>query len=92
MSPVRLADLVGWFDETLAAQSFRDYGPNGLQVVGADQVAHVATAVSVSLEVIERAAADNAQVLLVHHGLFWDGADARIGPLERRRLEALFAA
>ena len=92
MSPVRLADLVGWFDETLAAQSFRDYGPNGLQVVGADQVTHVATAVSISLDVIERAAADNAQVLLVHHGLFWDGADARIGPLERRRLEALFAA
>ncbi|MEI6625842.1 MAG: Nif3-like dinuclear metal center hexameric protein [Thermoleophilia bacterium] len=92
MSPVRLADLVGWFDETLAAQSFRDYGPNGLQVVGADQVSRVCTAVSVSLEVIERAAADNAQVLLVHHGLFWDGADARIGPLERRRLEALFAA
>ena len=92
MSPVRLTDLVGWFDETLAAQSFRDYGPNGLQVVGADQVSRVCTAVSVSLEVIERTAADNAQVLLVHHGLFWDGADARIGPLERRRLEALFAA
>ena len=60
--------------------------------MGADQVSRVCTAVSVSLEVIERTAADNAQVLLVHHGLFWDGADARIGPLERRRLEALFAA
>lgn len=91
MSPVQLADLVDWFDETLAATSFHDYGPNGLQVVGAAEVSHVCTAVSVSLEVIERAAADNAQVLLVHHGLFWDGADARIGPLERRRLEALFA-
>lgn len=92
MSPVRLADLVAWMDEALAAPSFRDYGPNGLQVVGADEVTRLATAVSVSLDVIERAAADGAQALLVHHGLFWDGADMTIGALERRRLEALFGA
>ena len=54
MSPVRLADLVAWMDEALAAPSFRDYGPNGLQVVGADEVTRLATAVSVSLDVIER--------------------------------------
>ena len=68
---MRLADLVSWLDETLNADSFSDYGPNGLQVVGADEVTHLATAVSVSLEVIERAIADGAQALLVHHGLFW---------------------
>ena len=92
MSPVRLADLVAWMDEALAAPSFRDYGPNGLQVTGADEVTRLATAVSFSLDVIERAAADGAQALLVHHGLFWEGADPTIGALERRRLEALFAA
>ncbi len=90
MTGVRLADLVAWCDETLAAPRFRDHGPNGLQVVGAEQVEHVCTAVSVSLEVIERAAAAGAQSLLVHHGLFWDGADPCIGQLERRRLAALF--
>ncbi len=92
MSPVRLADLVGWMDETLAAPSFRDYGPNGLQVLGRDEVAHLAAAVSVSLDVIERAADAGADALLVHHGLFWDGADPTIGRLERRRLEGLFGA
>jgi len=91
MSTVQLAELVGWMDETLAAQSFHDYGPNGLQVVGADQVARICSAVSVSLEVIEQAAEEGAEVLLVHHGLFWEGTDPRIGRLERRRLEALFA-
>jgi len=40
--------------------------------------------------VFERAAADGAQMLVVHHGLFWDGSPRRIGLLERRRLEALF--
>jgi putative NIF3 family GTP cyclohydrolase 1 type 2 len=84
---VRLADLVSWLDETLDARSFKDYGPNGLQVAGAAEVAHLATAVSVSLEVIERAIADGAQALLVHHGLFWQGDDPVIGDLERRRLQ-----
>lgn len=88
---MRLADLVSWLDETLDARSFKDYGPNGLQVAGAAEVAHLATAVSVSLEVIERAIADGAQALLVHHGLFWQGDDPVIGDLERRRLQTLFA-
>lgn len=88
---MRLAELVGWLDETLDAPSFKDYGPNGLQVVGADEVEHLATAVSVSLEVIERAVAEGAQALLVHHGLFWQGDDPVVGRLERRRLETLFA-
>lgn len=92
MSGVRLADLVSWMDETLEAGAYRDHGPNGLQVAGADEVARLACAVSVSLEVIERAAADGAQALLVHHGLFWEGQAQTIGALERRRLQALFAA
>lgn len=88
---MRLADLVSWLDETLDARAFKDYGPNGLQVVGADEVTHLATAVSVSLDVIERAIADGAEALLVHHGLFWQGDDPVIGPLERRRLQTMFA-
>jgi dinuclear metal center YbgI/SA1388 family protein len=78
--------------ELLDLDSFEDYGPMGLQVVGADEVTKVAAAVSSSLELFERAAAAGAQLVVVHHGLLWD-ADPRVidGPL-RRRLEALFAA
>lgn len=85
-----LVDIVAWCDETLETARFADYGPNGLQVIGAERIERVAGAVSVSLEVIERAATEGAQMLLVHHGLFWQGADPRIGTLERRRLAALF--
>lgn len=85
-----LAEVIAWCDDTLEAARFADYGPNGLQVVGAERVERVAGAVSISLEVIERAADEGAQLLLVHHGLFWQGADPRIGMLERRRLQALF--
>ena len=84
------AAIVAWCDETLDAAHFADYGPNGLQVIGAERVERIAGAVSVSLDVIERAAEEGAQMLIVHHGLFWQGADPRIDTLERRRLETLF--
>lgn len=81
-SPV---ELIAALDELLDAHAFDDYAPNGLQVAGGRDVAVVATGVSAQLELFEQAVAAGAQLLLVHHGLFWDG-DARVvdGPLKRR--------
>jgi dinuclear metal center YbgI/SA1388 family protein len=84
--------IVAYLDGELEVDQFRDYGPIGLQVVGAAEVSRVCVAVSASLDVFRRAAASGAQMLIVHHGLFWDGASAVIGPLERRRLQTLFDA
>jgi dinuclear metal center YbgI/SA1388 family protein len=84
--------IIAYLDSELEAHQFRDYGPIGLQVVGAAQVRRVCVAVSASLEVFQRAAAAGAQMLIVHHGLFWDGSSPVIGPLERRRLQTLFDA
>ncbi len=72
-------EIVRYLDETLEAAQYRDHLPLGLQVPGADEVRHVCTAVSASLDVFERAAAAGAQMLVVHHGLFWDGSPRRIG-------------
>jgi dinuclear metal center YbgI/SA1388 family protein len=83
-------DVLAWLDAELDVPGYRDYGPNGLQVIGADVVSRVAVAVSSSLDVFERAGAAGAQLLLVHHGLFWDGASPVVDGLRRRRLEALF--
>jgi dinuclear metal center YbgI/SA1388 family protein len=83
-------ELIRFLDELLEADAYRDYGPNGLQVIGAPEVAKVCSAVSASLDVFTRAAAAGAQLVLVHHGLFWDGTPRTIGRLERARLEALF--
>jgi dinuclear metal center YbgI/SA1388 family protein len=82
--------IVAYLDEVLEADLYRDHLPLGLQVVGADEVTCVCTAVSASLDVFERSAEAGAQMIVVHHGLFWDGSSRRIGMLERRRLEALF--
>jgi dinuclear metal center YbgI/SA1388 family protein len=84
--------IIAYLDEVLEVDQFRDYGPIGLQVAGAATVDRVCVAVSASLDVFQRTAASGAQMLIVHHGLFWDGASPVIGPLERRRLQTLFDA
>jgi dinuclear metal center YbgI/SA1388 family protein len=88
----RRDDILDFARELLDLESFQDYGPMGLQVVGAEEVTKIAAAVSSSLELFERAAEAGAQLVIVHHGLLWD-ADPRIvdRPM-RRRLQALFDA
>jgi dinuclear metal center YbgI/SA1388 family protein len=65
-------EIIEFCDERLDAGSFADYGPNGLQVPGASEVGKVVTGVSAHRELIERAVAAEAGILVVHHGLFWD--------------------
>jgi dinuclear metal center YbgI/SA1388 family protein len=65
-------EIVRACDELLEIERFGDYGPNGLQVPGRTEIAKVASGVSANLELIERAVAADADLLLVHHGLFWD--------------------
>lgn len=88
----RRDEILEFARELLDLDAFDDYGPMGLQVVGADEVSKVAAAVSSSLELFERAAAAGAQLVIVHHGILWN-ADPRVidRPL-RRRLQTLFDA
>jgi dinuclear metal center YbgI/SA1388 family protein len=88
----RRDDILEFARELLDLDAFEDYGPMGLQVVGAEEVTKVAASVSSSLELFERAAAAGAQLVIVHHGILWD-ADPRIIDLRmRRRLQTLFDA
>ena len=64
--------IVSFCDEVLEVARFDDYGPNGLQVPGSDEVERVITGVSAHRELIERAVAAGGQMLITHHGLFWD--------------------
>lgn len=66
-------ELTSFLDGFLASPTFRDYGPNGLQVEGRAEVRKVALGVSASLALLERAAAWGADAVIVHHGLFWRG-------------------
>jgi dinuclear metal center YbgI/SA1388 family protein len=82
-------EMTRYLDELLDATRFADYGPNGLQVEGRAQVRHLVSGVTASLALIEAAAADGADALLVHHGLFWRGQDGRVTGWMKQRLAAL---
>jgi dinuclear metal center YbgI/SA1388 family protein len=87
-----LTEIVAELDRVLDAAAFSDYGPNGLQVQGCEEVTHVATGVSASLELFERAIAAGAQLIVTHHGLLWSGDDPRVVGARRDRLRALLVA
>lgn len=85
-------EIVAFVDEFLDLASYPDYGPMGLQVVGASDVRKIVCGVSASKELFERAAASGAQLVLVHHGLLWDRDSRVVGPGLKSRLKALFDA
>ncbi|MEO0415634.1 MAG: Nif3-like dinuclear metal center hexameric protein [Verrucomicrobiota bacterium] len=71
-----LADIVSSFEEWLDTATVPDYPPamNGLQLQNNGQVTKIAAAVDACLPVIESAVASGVDLLLVHHGMFWNGA------------------
>jgi dinuclear metal center YbgI/SA1388 family protein len=83
-------DIVAFCDELLDVGSYPDYGPVGLQVVGTEDVQRIVCGVSASRELFERAAEAEAQLVIVHHGLFWEKDSRVVGPILRGRMKALF--
>jgi dinuclear metal center YbgI/SA1388 family protein len=88
----RITDLLADLDELLQPSGFHDYGPNGLQVPGPEEVRTVVTGVSANAELFERAAEAAADLVLVHHGLFWAGPPRGLDAAAKRRLQLLFDA
>ena len=84
--------MLRYLDELLTPAAFSDYGPNGLQVPGPDEIETVVTGVSASAELFRRAAELDADLVLVHHGIFWSGAPLALTPAAKRRLQVLSAS
>ncbi|HEV3479149.1 MAG TPA: Nif3-like dinuclear metal center hexameric protein [Gaiellaceae bacterium] len=83
-------DVLAYARELLDLDSYPDYGPMGLQVIGAEEVTKIAAGVSSSRELFERAAQAGAELLVVHHGLFWDNDPRIVDAQMKGRLKALF--
>ncbi len=84
------AALDTYLADFLQVPDFRDYCPNGLQVEGRVDVTRIVTGVTASAALIQAAVADKADALIVHHGYFWRGEDARITGMRRQRIRMLF--
>lgn len=81
-----LADLVSFLDRELRVAEIPDYpgAVNGLQLANEGPVERIVAAVDASLPVIEEAAAGGPGLLIVHHGMFWQGTQPLTGPLYRK--------
>ena len=78
---MRLDDLAAYLDDYLRIREVADDANalNGLQVNNAGEVRHVAVAVDACQAVIDQAGERGADLLLVHHGLYWAGLEPLVG-------------
>jgi dinuclear metal center YbgI/SA1388 family protein len=88
---MRRDELVAYLDDLLQIEAIEDTSNNGLQVEGTAEVRRLAFAVDASLAAFDGAREAGAQMLVVHHGLFWS-KPLMVTGLHRRRLGLLVAA
>lgn len=89
MTGTPLADIAEYLDGLLSTTEVPDYSGavNGVQVENTAPITRVAVAVDASVQTIQGAVAARANLLVVHHGLFWAGAQPLRGHVyERFRL------
>jgi dinuclear metal center YbgI/SA1388 family protein len=93
LSVTSLPQIAHELDAFLHTDGFPDYAQalNGVQVENHSDIVKVAAAVDLRARTIARAAEQGANLLLVHHGLFWGGLQPLRGP-HFRRIDALLTS
>jgi dinuclear metal center YbgI/SA1388 family protein len=86
-----LSDIVKYTDKYLRIRKIEDWPTalNGLQIENSGNVMKIGAAVDVSTRVLNKAAEQHVDLLIVHHGLFWPGLQSVTGSL-RRQLKLAF--
>jgi dinuclear metal center YbgI/SA1388 family protein len=85
------SELESLINEKLNSATFSDYGPNGLQVEGREEVQKIITGVTASQALLDEAVRQNADAVIVHHGYFWKNEAPIIRGMKRNRLKTLLA-
>src|SRR5215213_956688 len=85
-------EITAFCDELLDIDSFEDFGPNGLQVPGKEEVSKVATGVTANLECLQRGVDSGAELMLTHHGLIWGDEPSPLSVPMASRLRVLLCA
>ncbi len=83
---VSLKEVVEFLDQELNTSGISDYpgAVNGLQLENGGEICRVVAAVDASLSVIQAAAAGGPGLLVVHHGIFWQGVQPVTGAYYRK--------
>jgi dinuclear metal center YbgI/SA1388 family protein len=81
--------LVAYTNELLSVDEFKDYAPNGLQVEGKHEIHRLLSGVTATMDLIDAAIEHQADVLLVHHGWFWNKENPCVVGMKKQRLQKL---
>lgn len=86
-----LGDVVKYLDAELRSAEIPDYDSalNGLQLGNAGGITRVAAAVDYSAMSVAAALKERADLLIVHHGMFWRGAHPIVGVAYERLKQAI---
>lgn len=91
MNQINNLELEKWINTLLQSHKFKDYAPNGLQVQGKNKIQSIITGVTASKALIEKAIANKADAILVHHGWFWKNESPTITSIKHERIKLLLA-
>ncbi len=71
---VHRIEIIDFINQLLTPENFVDYCVNGLQVEGRSEVRKIALGVSASARLFQQAVQIKADMVIVHHGLFWQNS------------------
>jgi dinuclear metal center YbgI/SA1388 family protein len=72
-------EIVSYLNLLLDIEKIKDFSCNGLQVQGSATIKRIGCAVDACLAVYKKAAAKKCQMLIVHHGMIWNGLTSITG-------------
>lgn len=82
-------ELVKYLNNLFQADKFKDYCPNGLQIEGKSEINKIVCGVSISQGLIDYAIKQNADAIIVHHGIFWNKNEYPITGIKYQRIAKL---
>lgn len=84
--------LLKYIDKLLNIKKINDSSVNGLQIEGAENIKILCGAVDASLKTIEEAAQMKAEMLIVHHGIFWKNNPLVVSGFHKKRIKTALDA
>ncbi len=87
---IKRKDLIKYLEELFAEVNYPDYSYNGLQFEGKENVSKIVAGVDATVEFFNLAQQKKADFAVVHHGLFWKGAEwTRLDRINQKIFRAL---
>jgi len=81
---IRRTEIINYINKILNSAAVADRSANGLQIEGKEEIKKIAFGVSAGAELFRRAVKAGADMIIVHHGLFWGTEQVITGPFKKR--------